>query len=87
MEIKREATETLQSLVDNLDETAMVPTLEGGKVVYLLKIECKQPSILQGDIGDYNPANLFKLWKSITSSHVYEKSRGNLAGRAAENGT
>lgn len=56
MEIKREAAEPLQSLVDKMEETAMIPTLEGGKVVYLLKIECKQPYPLHGDIGDNNPA-------------------------------
>jgi len=55
MEIKREAAEPLQSLVDKIGETAMIPTLEGGKVVYLLKIECKQPFPLHGDIGENNP--------------------------------
>lgn len=56
MEIKREAAEPLQSLVDKIGETAMIPTLEGEKVIYLLKIECKHPSVLHGDIGDNNPA-------------------------------
>jgi DNA-binding IclR family transcriptional regulator len=56
MEIKREAAEPLQSLVDKIGETAMIPTLEEGKVIYLLKIECKHPSQLHGDIGDNNPA-------------------------------
>ncbi|WP_394232283.1 IclR family transcriptional regulator [Niallia oryzisoli] len=56
MEIKREAAEPLQSLVDKIGETAMIPTLEGGKVIYLLKIECQQPYPLHGDIGDHNPA-------------------------------
>ncbi len=56
MEIKREAAEPLQALVDKMGETAMIPTLEGAKVIYLLKIECKQPLPLHGDIGDNNPA-------------------------------
>ncbi|MBD8591620.1 IclR family transcriptional regulator [Peribacillus simplex] len=56
MEIKREAAEPLQSLVDKMGETAMIPTLEEEKVIYLLKIECKQPSYLHGDIGENNPA-------------------------------
>lgn len=56
MEIKREAAEPLQALVDKVGETAMIPTLEGEKVVYLLKIECKKPYLLHGDIGENNPA-------------------------------
>lgn len=56
MEIKREAAEPLQSLVEKIGETAMIPTLEEGKVIYLLKIECKEPSPLHGEIGDNNPA-------------------------------
>jgi DNA-binding IclR family transcriptional regulator len=56
MEIKREAEEPLQSLVDKMGETAMITTLEGEKVIYLLKIECKHPTSLHGDIGENNPA-------------------------------
>jgi DNA-binding IclR family transcriptional regulator len=56
MEIKREAAEPLQLLVDKMGETAMITTLEHEKIIYLLKIDCKHPYPLHGDIGDYNPA-------------------------------
>ena len=65
----------------------MVPTLEGGKVVYLLKIECKQPSILQGDIGDYNPATCSSSGKVLLAHMPMKRVEEILAGRAAENGT
>jgi DNA-binding IclR family transcriptional regulator len=73
MEIKREAAEPLQALVDKMGETAMIPTLEGGKVIYLLKIECKQPYPLHGDIGDNNPATCSSSGKVLLAHMPMKK--------------
>ncbi|MFC3885138.1 IclR family transcriptional regulator [Bacillus songklensis] len=65
MEIHRESLPFLQDLVAQLGETVHINVLEGNDVVYLHKVECKQPVRLLSDIGKRNPAYCSSAGKVI----------------------
>jgi DNA-binding IclR family transcriptional regulator len=56
LEIAREAMDTLERLVDTLQETAHVSILENANVTYLCKVDCKHPVRLMSHVGKLNPA-------------------------------
>ncbi|MEH7616284.1 IclR family transcriptional regulator [Cytobacillus firmus] len=56
LEIHREAAAPLNSLVNRIGETAHISVLEGDRIIYLLKTECKHPVRLFSYIGKDNPA-------------------------------
>ncbi|WP_375373426.1 IclR family transcriptional regulator [Cytobacillus oceanisediminis] len=56
LEINRESAEPLNSLVNRIGETAHISVLEGDRIIYLLKTECKHPVRLLSYIGKDNPA-------------------------------
>lgn len=65
LEIHRESLPILKSLVSQLNETAHIAILEGTDIVYLHKVECKQPVRLQSDVGKRNPASCTSSGKVI----------------------
>lgn len=65
LEIYREAKDTLQELVQLLDETVHIAVLEETNIIYLHKVECKQPVHLLSYIGRKNPAVCTSSGKAI----------------------
>ena len=65
LEIFREAKETLHTLVNKLDETVHIAVLEEANIIYLHKVECKNPLRLLSYIGKKNPANCTSSGKVI----------------------
>ena len=57
IEVNRESLPILQQLVDSLSETAHIATLAGTDVVYLNRIDCRQPVSILSHIGRRNPVH------------------------------
>ena len=55
MEIHKEAFEPLKCLVNKIEETAHISTLEGTHLIYMLKVECKQTVRLLSHVGHHRP--------------------------------
>lgn len=76
LEIHREALPILKDLVNQLNETAHIAILEENDIVYLHKIECKQPVRLLSHIGKRNRAFCTSSGKVIlaySSENTVEK--------------
>lgn len=65
LEIHREALPHLEKLVEKTEETAHIGILEGTKVVYLHKIETRQPIRIFTEIGKRNPSYCTGCGKAI----------------------
>lgn len=68
LEIQREAKDTLQELVDKVEETAHLCILEGVHITYLQKVECKHPVRLMSHIGRNNPASCTSSGKVLLAN-------------------
>lgn len=64
-ELYRESLPILKELAEELGETVHINVLEGSHVVYLHKVECKQPVRLLSDIGKRNPAHCSSAGKVL----------------------
>lgn len=56
-EVNRESLPVLQQLVNSLGETAHIATLAGTDVMYLNRVECRQPVPILSHIGRRNPVH------------------------------
>ncbi|GAB7389122.1 IclR family transcriptional regulator [Bacillaceae bacterium] len=81
LELHREALPVLQRLVEQTGETAHIVVLEGLEVVYLHKVECKNPIRIFTYIGKRNPAYCTSSGKAILAYQEEE-----VIARIIENG-
>lgn len=65
MEIHKEALPVLHQLVEETKETAHIAILEGTDLVYLHKVECKQPIRIFSYVGSRNPAYCTSAGKAL----------------------
>lgn len=65
LEITREAASTLEQLVREIEETVHIAVLEDHDVIYLNRVECKQPVQILSHIGRRNPPHCTSSGKVI----------------------
>lgn len=72
MELHREAFEPLKCLVNRIEETAHISTLEGTHLIYMLKVECKQTVRLLSHVGHHRPPSCSSSGKLLLAFQPQE---------------